>query len=93
MLFGGRLILAHNEILYPYHKWFLRVLADAPDKPADLLARIAALYDEPNEDNLRAFYGCVAFHRSWSADTTWPVRFVLDTELAWVDGRTPIDDL
>ena len=34
ILFAGRLILAHNEMLYPYHKWFLRVLENAPDKPA-----------------------------------------------------------
>lgn len=93
VLFGGRLILAHNEILYPFHKWFLRVLASAPDKPGDLMERIAAIYDDPNEDNLRAFYGCVAFHRPWAADMNWPVRFVLDTELAWEDGRTPVDEL
>jgi hypothetical protein len=93
VLFGGRLILAHNEILYPFHKWFLRVLADAPDKPADLMERIAALYDYPNEENLRAFYGCVAFHRPWAPNMAWPVRFVLDTELAWEEGRAPVDDL
>ncbi len=44
VLFGGRLILAHNEIFYPYHKWFLRLLERAPDKPPDLLARIAAVH-------------------------------------------------
>ena len=93
VLFGGRLILAYNEILYPFHKWFLRVLASAPDRPADLMERIAAIYDDPNEDSLRAFYGCIAFHRPWPSDMTWPVRFVLDTELAWEDGRTPVDDL
>ena len=69
------------------------MLADAPDKPADLMERIAALYDDPCEDHLRALYGCVAFHRDWSPNTDWPVRFVLDTELAWMDGRTPVDDL
>lgn len=93
VLFGGRLILTHNEILYPFHKWFLDVLAGAPDKPADMIERIGALYDDPGEDNLRAFYGCVAFHRPWPADTAWPVRFVLDTELAWEDERTPVDEL
>ena len=37
VLFGGRLILAHNEQLYPYHKWFLRVLETVPDRPAGLM--------------------------------------------------------
>ena len=39
VLFGGRLILAHNELLYPYHKWFLRVLAEAKEKPPTLLKK------------------------------------------------------
>mgnify|MGYP003591876066 CR=1 FL=1 len=26
VLFAGRLILAYNEVLYPYHKWFFKVL-------------------------------------------------------------------
>ena len=26
VLFGGRLILTHNDRLYPYHKWFLKQL-------------------------------------------------------------------
>ena len=93
VLFGGRLILAQNEILYPFHKWFLRVLESAPDRPADLMQRIAALYDDASEDNLRALYGCIAFHRSWPADTPWPVRFHLDTELAWLDGRASVEEL
>src|SRR5512143_1047394 len=33
VLFGGRMILAHNRLLYPYHKWFLRRLQAAPHKP------------------------------------------------------------
>ena len=38
ILFGGRLILTHNEMLYPYHKWFLEVLEGAIEKPSDLMA-------------------------------------------------------
>lgn len=37
VLFGGRLILAHNEILYPYHKLFMNALEKAPQKPENLL--------------------------------------------------------
>jgi len=24
---------------------------------------------------------------------SWPAQFMLDSELNWVDGRTPVDDL
>ena len=51
VLFGGRLILAHNRMLYPYHKWFLRALQDAPQKPDDLMALIDQLLNEPNKAN------------------------------------------
>ena len=32
-LFACRLVLAHNRVLYPYHKWLLRTVAEVPDRP------------------------------------------------------------
>ena len=93
VLFGGRLILAHNEVLYPYHKWFLRVLERAPDKPTDLLARIAALYDDPSATTITAFYEAITQFRNWEYTMVWPTRFMLDSELTWLDGKSPVDDL
>jgi hypothetical protein len=94
VLFGGRMILAHNERLHPYHKWFLRVLEGAPDRPPDLLERIAALHTDPCQATLLAFWATVRNFRAWEgADEPWPTRFLLDTELAWLDGRAPLEDL
>lgn len=93
VLFAGRLILAHNEILYPFHKWFLKVLESAPDKPADLLARIAALHDDPCAATVEALYEAVTQFRHWEYGMVWTTRFMLDSELAWLDGKTPVDDL
>ena len=94
VLFGGRLILAHNERLYPYHKWFLKVLEMAQDKPADLMLRITELCQDANEMTVRAFYDCVRCFRSWeTAETGWPNQFVVDSELNWMNGTTPIDDI
>ncbi|RIK89241.1 MAG: hypothetical protein DCC71_26080 [Proteobacteria bacterium] len=79
VLFGGRMLLAHNELLFPYHKWFLRVLESAPDRPADLMQRIDA--------SVRNF-------RAWEdAGAPWPAQFLHDSELAWLTGPTPVDDL
>jgi predicted nucleotidyltransferase len=77
ILFGGRLILTHNEMFYPYHKWFLRVLEQAKDKPSGLMASIQALTESPTNENP---YG-------------WGAQFMLDSELNWMDGKTPVDDL
>jgi predicted nucleotidyltransferase len=94
ILFGGRLILTHNEMLYPYHKWFLRVLEGAKEKPSDLMACLQALTDAPTAENVEAFYESVKTFQPWS-DTpySWPAQFMLDSELNWMDGRTPVDDL
>jgi hypothetical protein len=94
VLFGGRLILAHNELLYPYHKWFLKVLEAAPDKPGNLLSLIADLYAAPSEARVDQFYETVKRFRDWeTSDTLWANQFMLDSELNWLSGNPPVDDL
>jgi predicted nucleotidyltransferase len=94
ILFGGRLILAHNEMLYPYHKWFLKVLETAPEKPADLMACLQTLAASPAAEHIEAFYDRIKTFQPWSENAhSWPVHFMLDSELNWLDGKTPVDDL
>jgi predicted nucleotidyltransferase len=94
ILFSGRLILAHNELLYPYHKWFLKVLDGAKEKPAGLLESIQHLNASPIKENIEALYETVKGFRTWIAgDFNWPTQFMLDSELNWQDGKTPVDDL
>ena len=94
VLFGGRMVLAHNERLFPYHKWFLRVLERAKDRPADLMERIATLHADPSQATLLGFWATIRNFRTWEdADQPWPVQFLRDSELNWMDGRTPVDDL
>jgi predicted nucleotidyltransferase len=94
ILFGGRLILAHNEVLYPYHKWFLKVLEKAKDKPAGLMACIRTLTETPTAENIEAFYQKIKTFQPWSENPYgWGAQFMLDSELNWMDGKTPVDDL
>jgi predicted nucleotidyltransferase len=94
ILFGGRLILAHNEMLYPYHKWFLRVLEKAREKPPGLMASIEALTRSANPGTVEAFYENVRSFQPWGDNAySWPAQFMLDSELNWMDGKTPVDDL
>ena len=94
VLFSGRLILAHNELLYPYHKWFLNVLEGANDKPAGLMESIHALHKESNAGNIEALYAKVRDFRPWiEGDFSWPTQFMLDSELNWLDDKTPVEDL
>lgn len=94
VLFGGRLILAHNETLYPYHKWFLRVLDGVESKPAgfrDLLDGVLARKDAAS---VEAFYEAVAKFTDWGcAGMSWPVQFMADSELTWLEGKAPVGDV
>lgn len=94
ILFSGRLILAHNELLYPYHKWFLRVLDGAREKPAALLESIERLNTAYTMENVEALYETVKNFQPWSDNPYgWPTQFMFDSELNWMDGKTPVDDL
>jgi len=94
VLFGGRLILTHNEMLYPYHKWFLRVLEDAKDKPSGIVDCIQHLYKEASAENAARFFEMVKNFRNWGvSESEWTAYFVRDCEWNWRDGKTPIDDI
>ncbi len=93
MLFGGRLILAHNRRLYPYHKWFLRTLHDAPEKPSDLMALIDRLLNEPSKANADRFCDAILNFTAWPQPPEgWPARFMIDTEWAWRYDKAALAD-
>lgn len=39
----GPVLLAHDRILYPYHKWFMHELVRAEDEPDDLMGKLEHL--------------------------------------------------
>jgi hypothetical protein len=90
ILFGGRMILAHNRILYPYHKWFMTELRRAPYKPDGLMELVDCLLAEPNKTHADAFASTVLNFTAWDQPPeSWPVRFMADSEWNWRDGRRP----
>ncbi|MCA9895234.1 MAG: nucleotidyltransferase domain-containing protein [Anaerolineae bacterium] len=94
VLFGGRMILAHNEQLYPYHKWFLRVLEKVQDRPADLMPLIDAALNDPTETNVKTFFDTVNEFREWEKPPMgWPSQFMWDSEINWMRGDSPIEDV
>ena len=94
VLFAGRLILAHNRVLYPGYKWLVRVLRNVLEQPPGLLPAIDAVVARPDRAAVDALFALVAGFRDWGLGTqTWAARVVDDTELAWLRGRPPIADL
>ncbi|NNK33927.1 MAG: hypothetical protein HKP02_12430 [Xanthomonadales bacterium] len=92
-LFCGRLILAHNRRLFPYHKWLPRALESAPDKPEGLMEGLNDLLKKPCGDHASALFEQVRDFRDWGVSDleayTW---FMTDVEWSWMSGTTPIED-
>jgi len=94
VLFAGRLILAHNAVLYPGMKWLVRVLRDVPEQPPGLMPAIEAVIERPGPDTVDALVELVSGFRDWGvADQHWGTKFMLDTELAWLRGNPSIAEL
>jgi hypothetical protein len=93
VLFGGRLILAHNKILYPFHKWFMYELAHAPEQPADLIAQADSVLRDPTKDTARRFYESVTGFRDWGMTEHDAFRrWTEDYEWAWRTARPLLAD-
>ena len=92
-LFTGRLLLAHNRRLFPYHKWLPKALQSVPDKPENLMEYFNRLLEEPCGDHVNALFDRVRSHQDWGVSDleayTW---FMTDVEWSWMSGTTPIED-
>ena len=94
-LFSCRIVLAKNAMLYPYHKWMLRVAESAPQKPAEFPGNIKQLLSGHSWTQIDAYcHEMVAFAgvEFAEADAIWPMRFMKDTELKWMTEVPHIDD-
>ncbi|GAB5526241.1 MAG: hypothetical protein Roseis2KO_41130 [Roseivirga sp.] len=93
-LYAGRLILAHNQVLYPYHKWLMHYLEKCTNKPAGLLEDINALLTTPSLENTqRLFSNLQGFHDWGVSDLEAYTWFMEKVEWSWMDGTTPLEDL
>lgn len=92
-LFAGRLILAHNRRLFPYHKWLPRTLESVPEKPVGMMAGFNDLLKQPSGDNANHLFRLVRDFKDWGVSDldayTW---FMTEVEWSWMSGRTPIED-
>lgn len=93
VLFGGRLLLAHNRMLYPSRKWFMREFAAAPDKPEGIIELAEALLKEPSIEKAREFHDAIVNFQEWPEppEGFWQ-RFREDNEWTWRSGKSPIAD-
>jgi len=93
VLFGGRLILAHNRILYPYHKWFMYEVRCAEKKPAHFVELIEKLLGQPCKENAQVFTESISSFHDWGVSYSQAVvNFMKDSEWNWRTGQPPLQD-
>ena len=94
VLFACRVILAHNRILFPFHKWMLRALEEAAEQPAGLTEAIDAAVTRPTTQTVHAVCDLVLHFRDWPKDPLGAAgAFHRDTEQAWMRHEPGIDNL
>jgi len=95
ILFAGRLILLDNKLLFPYHKWFMRVLESAAKKPPELMSVIQNLLNNKSVDNVTRLYETVRNYKDWtnSVQYDWGSNFIYDTETVWMRQSDFIENI
>lgn len=93
VLYAGRLILTHNRILFPYHKWFLSYLEKCPDKPRHFMEQIQTLLIEPTEANASQLFQRLRDFQDWGVPDLEAYHwFMEEVEWSWRKGQTPLED-
>jgi hypothetical protein len=95
VLFSCRIVLAENELLYPFHKWMLRVTLAAPRQPDGFGASIDRLLASPDfalvDAHCRATLAFAGLDHD-AVNATWGGNFLRDTELRWMSDAAAIED-
>lgn len=93
-LFAARLILTHNRMLFPFHKWVTRALEDCAEKPDGLHDAIERAVTEPTCATVHPLCDLVLGFRAWPEDPLeWAGAFHRDTEQVWMRHEPGIDNI
>lgn len=94
VLFAGRLVLNENKLLYPYHKWLLKVLESAESKPSNLMEKINLMFDNHSLEKVNNFCNDIFDFIGYTEKSVdWPNYFLKDSEQTWIEHEAPIDDI
>lgn len=93
-LYCGRLILAYNRVLFPYHKWFLHYLRKCENKPPNFEENIKALLKAPNTKNASTLFQSIQNFKNWGvSDLEAYDWFMKNVEWGWMEGNNSIEGL
>ncbi|SDP08478.1 hypothetical protein SAMN04487897_13523 [Paenibacillus sp. yr247] len=87
--FSGRLILAHNRMLFPNRKQFMFAFEKAPEKPQGFIEAMELLLKEPSIAHAEALMDLTFRFRKWEVPQEGEfARFSKDSEQYWLTNTT-----
>ena len=93
VLFAGRLILAYNRMLFPYHKWFYEYLGRCEKKPKDLIDKMNVVLRNPNKANAEDLFQSIKAFQDWGvSDLDAYLWFMKDVEWSWMTDQESLED-
>jgi hypothetical protein len=93
VLFSSRMILAYNRILFPCHKSLMRVVKEAPEKPANFIEMVNDLLKNPTKESISAIVELISSFKDWGITYGQAVSiFIENNEWNWIDTLPPLQD-
>ncbi len=94
VFFACRLVLNENQLLYPFHKWMLRVVESASHAPPGFSLRLSQLMTESDLETIETLCDEVLeFYNIDENSLRWAEVFLKDSEQNWIEHEAPIDDI
>lgn len=92
VLFGLRLILAHNNKLFPCHKWLLHTMEQVSEKPDGIIEIANEFLNNPTDETKDRFVNAILDFNDWGQDDFSMIvtRFIEDNEQWWWKNRPNI---
>jgi hypothetical protein len=94
ILFGSRMLLAYNRVLFPCQKTMTHELRRCTELPQGIFGRMDELLANPVESSAEAYYRAIKQWRQWEqAGVGWADQFMADAELKWLTGTPYVGEI
>ncbi len=94
VFYACRLVLAHNDILYPCVKNLQKTLRQCKDLPDNFIPLMNEVMDSYDLNNMVQFYNCVdGYFKEYRFDNRLRRGYVLENELFWYFNTFPYSEI
>ena len=83
VMYGLRMVLGYNRILFPCQRWLTKAVGDCAETPPNILALAETLLTTLGDDERTAFREAILQWRDWEITGDVQSRYVRDHELWW----------